>query len=874
MEERRYKHMIDNASFGYAYHKIILDDTGTPVDYEFVETNEAFNQLTGLTDIIGKTINDILPDDSKNREDLIAFYGNIAMNNGNEFFEHYSPPLKRWYNVQASSKKKGYFSTLFVDITNHKETETSLIKSEEFLQTVIQSLTHPFAVIDASDYSIVMANKAYGGENAIGRKCHVVSHHSTSPCCGTNHPCPLTEVTKTRNPIRTEHLHYNAHGKPIYVEVHGYPVFNEKGSVRHIIEYSIDISDRKQAEKRIRESEEKYRFLFEQMTQGVVYHSPTGEITHANKAATEILGLSQDQLMGIKSVDPHWRCVHEDGTSYPGEIHPAMVSLKTKKPVYNQTMGVYLPQKNDFHWININSIPRFLPGTNQISEIVVTFEDITLRKKIELELTDAKEKAETANRAKSEFLANMSHEIRTPMNSILGFSEVMLNTTDNKKHKNYLQTILSSGKTLLALINDILDLSKIEAGRVEVNNFPTDIRSILAEMEQLFLQRFREKNLALNIKVANDFPQTILIDEFRLRQIIQNITGNALKFTHKGKVDVFVDILHKNEQTLDFEIAISDTGIGIPREEQTRIFESFTQQYGQDTKKYGGTGLGLAISKELCQMLNGSINLKSEPGKGTTFYLHFNNIAHSAIYINKNEPFIWDKDADAVAFSGSKVLIVDDMAENLELVKAFLENYNLEILTARNGDEAILKTKNHFPRLVFMDIRMPGMDGYEATKKIKEHTSTSQIPVVALTASVLQDEMEKFTSLFNGFLHKPVQKNLLIGELMRFLPHTIEHIKQPQYNNKPAKHYNDGQPVEKGIKKQLHEKFFDQILLQTDSMIIGDLDQLADKLFQSAEEKDINYLNQKSRELKTHVEGFEIEKIKKTLGEIADWLTV
>ncbi len=252
--------------------------------------------------------------------------------------------------------------------------------------------------------------------------------------------------------------------------------------------------------------------------------------------------------------------------------------------------------------------------------------DITVRKNIEFDLIREKNKAEEASKAKSEFLANMSHEIRTPMNSILGFSEIMLEDSTNQTQKDHLKIIIKSGNSLLSLIDDILDLSKVEAGKLEMRTGPADLRVLIHELIQIFQNTVQQKNIQLITEIDDSLPRIIMTDEMRLRQVLLNLIGNAVKFTSEGMVRIKIIVSNRRQGSLDLEIAVSDTGIGIPEKEKERIFDSFSQQSGQDSRKYGGTGLGLAISKRMCELMNGKIEVESTPGKGSEFRLIFPGI--------------------------------------------------------------------------------------------------------------------------------------------------------------------------------------------------------------------------------------------------------
>lgn len=486
------------------------------------------------------------------------------------------------------------------------------------------------------------------------------------------------------------------------------------------------------------------------------------------------------------------------------------------------------------------------------------------RKNIELDA--ALHKAEAANRAKSEFLANMSHEIRTPMNAILGFSEVMLNTTNDPKQQGYLKTILNSGKNLLSIINDILDLSKIEAGRMEVSLEPTDLKIIIDEVYQLFAPKIQEKGLSFDVEFDADFPHSIIIDEVRLRQILLNLVGNAVKFTNAGFVKLEVIVLDKSFDKIDFRVDVIDSGIGITKEYQNAIFESFTQQSGQDTRKYGGTGLGLSITKRLVELMNGIIALDSKENEGSLFSLTFKNVAYNDDFYSEECEYEWSE--YSIDFNNEKVLVVDDVAYNRELVVAYLSNYSIQILEAENGEIAVEMAKLYVPDLIFMDIRMPGLDGYDTTRLIKDNTSTSAIPIVALTASTMKSEISKINSLFDGFLRKPIQKKVLINEMFKFMDHiTIE--------NDAAQELNSADNAIIEITEIMKEKFrsivTDDILEQLEYMYYDEVALTVHEIENFVGEFDIKQLYPDISFLKQCVESFELEKIQKKIKELAKY---
>ena len=558
----------------------------------------------------------------------------------------------------------------------------------------------------------------------------------------------------------------------------------------------------------------------------------------------------------------------EDGPeSLRGILEPQGIKSLITLPI--------IEKENVLGFVGFDSVLEFHQYSEKERKLLFVFAQIlaNLKKRslLEANLILEKEKANAANRAKSEFLANISHEIRTPMNHILGFSEVMLNTTNDNKQKNYLSTILKSGKTLLSLINDILDLSKIEAGKMEISSEPIDMRVIFNEIKQLFEQKVKEKNIEFLLEIDDSLPNTILIDEIRLRQIILNLVGNAIKFTHNGFVKIQVIIDNISLIDIDFTISVIDTGIGISLKDFNRIFDSFSQQYGQDSRKYGGTGLGLSITKRLCELMGGEIKLESKINEGSTFSVKFTNINYSNDNTESNEMYVWNN--DHIDFNGAKILVVDDVKQNRDLVKTFLEDYNLIFLEAENGEIAIEISKLQLPDFIFMDIRMQGINGYEATKVIKSLDTTSKIPIVALTASTLQSEVDLLKTLFDGYLKKPVQRMPLLNEMMKFLKFKkVENSKEKsnisQNNKKKIENKVIEEIISEDIKNEFIHLFNENLENQKNYIVIDKIDELANNLIQFATEKNLQKLNSLALELQENIELFEFDNIANNLISI------
>ncbi|MBW7875052.1 MAG: PAS domain S-box protein [Candidatus Cloacimonetes bacterium] len=394
--------------------------------------------------------------------------------------------------------------------------------------------------------------------------------------------------------------------------------YNEEleGKVRErTVELATEIRERRRYEDALRESAEKYQQLFSTVSDPIlVYELETRIITDVNEAAKRVYGYTRDEFLSMKLTELQGRdlSTNQELKLPDGFVPPAQGGFRIQR----RKDGVCFPV--------IVAGGMFTLNGKAIGVAVIR--DVTLELKSRFELQHARDLAEAATKAKSEFLANMSHEIRTPMNSILGFSDLLSHSDLPERERSWLAAISSSGKTLLALINDILDLSKIEAGRMDLNLEPVCLRNLIEDIRQMFLFKAEEKGIAIVVEIDPQLPSLLMLDEIRTRQILFNLLGNAVKFTDHGRICVSARVVHVSKSRLNLVLEIKDTGIGIPASEQQVIFEAFRQQSGQSSRRYGGTGLGLSITKRLVELMGGTVHLQSKPGIGSTFEIRLNDL--------------------------------------------------------------------------------------------------------------------------------------------------------------------------------------------------------------------------------------------------------
>ena len=513
------------------------------------------------------------------------------------------------------------------------------------------------------------------------------------------------------------------------------------------------------------------RAALDTLAEGLLVIDRRQNIVLANHAFAGFLGKKPEELIGHNAANLDW--LEADYDPLSKDQLPWLITLRDAS-VQQDRMLVLRNLQGEHRNFLVNASP-VLAGGGRVNGVFISLNDVTQIEQNKVELNKAKDAAEAANRAKSEFLANMSHEIRTPMNAILGFTELLRRgyDKDQRDAAKFLNTIHASGKHLLELINDILDLSKVEAGQMELERIPCAPHQIAREVLTVLSARAREKGIALESHARAPIPATILCDPVRLRQIVTNLVGNAIKFTERGSVRVSMHVQRNGERTL-FALDVIDSGIGIPSDKLEAIFDPFVQADSSVTRRFGGTGLGLSISRRFARALGGDIVARSEPGKGSTFLVTVESGPLEAVRMLQPEEAAATEEVPVAErnarwkFPPSRVLVVDDGPENRALVTLVLEECGLQVEQAENGKVGLEMALQGGFAVVLIDIQMPVMDGHTATRLMRERGL--KLPVYALTAHAMKGfEQEIAVAGFTGYLTKPIDIDQLIETLAALL---------------------------------------------------------------------------------------------------------
>jgi hypothetical protein len=546
----------------------------------------------------------------------------------------------------------------------------------------------------------------------------------------------------------------------IWKEIYLNPIYQEDGQIQEVFGIAHDITEKKYSDLALKESEEKFRNIFESFQDIYFRFDKKGTISMVSPSVKELLGYDEEFVLGNNIVNFY---------SDLDKSRDLMKRLVREKSLRNVEATV---KTKSGEKIPLLCNVRMLYKDNEYVYLEGVARDITKLKEANLELQKAKDVAERSLKVKENFLANMSHEIRTPMNGVIGTIDLLNNTVLDEEQLRHVQTIKKSSETLLNILNDILDLSKIEAGKFELKKKPIRLKNTMEKLYALFSQQAQAKDINLYYHMDKNLPEKIKIDETRLLQVLSNLTSNAIKFTDGGgSINISLKTIVKSGLKNIIKVVVSDSGIGISQENIRKLFNSFSQIEDTSTKTFGGTGLGLSISKELCKLMGGDIGVYSALGLGSSFWFTFEAEQTDEEVIDDEE--LLKNDVKISNFFNEKVpvvLLVDDNMVNRQVAGEILKKSGCEVELAVNGHDAINKAQKRDYDVIFMDIQMPDMDGVTATKKIRELGIENLAPIVAMTAYSMKEDKERFIkSGLDDYISKPIKANELLNMIRKIL---------------------------------------------------------------------------------------------------------
>lgn len=614
--------------------------------------------------------------------------------------------------------------------------------------------------------------------------------------------------------------------------------------------YLKDHSIRLRSEKEVKASEERIKKFLESLPLGVYVISKDGIPFYANSEASRILGEGialgnkYNNLQGIYN-----SYIMGTDIPYPKEKRPIARVLRGESGICVEDVeaekdGVRVP-------LRINAT-HIADEDGNIEFAIAVFEDITSVKEAENELREAKKLAEESSELKEMFLANMSHEIRTPMNAVIGFTDLLLKRNLNEEEMGYVRIIKTSGENLLRIINDVLDISKIESGLMTFEIHPIAINALFSSIKVMFAQKAREKNIQLTFTDDSNIPASIMGDPTRLTQIIMNLVGNAIKFTQEGSVIVSAKLVGRKEDQVQLEFSVKDTGIGIPKEKLDTIFERFTQAEKHTTRKFGGTGLGLNIVKQLVELQGGSISVNSKEGTGSEFKLLLSFSTTAEVASVKPQKY---EESDIQRLKELKILLVEDSPINVKFISALFENHGLTVDHAENGKVALQKMTEVDYDMILMDIEMPEMNGYETTTYIRS-VLENPVPIIAMTAHTMAGESEKCLQMgMNSYLSKPIREDLLFR--------TLIHIGlEDQKTEIKTEKLVDLTSLEKNMRGNK------KVILETLEIFLEHLPENIDGIAEGVAQKNFAMIRRNAHTMKSSVSILGINKIQEMLEEM------
>jgi len=744
--------------------------------------NKSFERITGysLNEVVGTKPGKYLQGKDTNPDTIEYLRKQIRQGEPFvcEILNYHKSGKAYWVRLQGQAlKDQGgkilkYFA-IQEDITAEKEIQQKLKEFESRFRLALEKIGDNVWEYDFLTNKTVFSNPKNVFIDNLTNKQNEKKHSRWAHV----HKEDLDLVMENDRRIRSGETDYHEHEYRIMLPNEGMHWVLDRGVVIEkdtegkplkMIGTQTDITEKKNTEEAIKRKEEKYRNIIANMNLGLLEVDIDEKIQFANQRFCEMSGYKIEELIGIVASEKFVRNESRELINSKNKKRKSLVSDVYEVSVSNK--------KGEHKWWMISGAPNFNDKGEVVGSIGIHL-DITKQKKLELELIEAKNSAEASKRTKEIFLANMSHEIRTPMNAILGMSNQLSKTKLKNDQELYLNTIQSAANNLLIIINDILDLSKIDAGKLSIENIGFEPVKIIEEVMQVMSYKAQEKGISFTNTFNDKKLSPVLIgDPYRINQILLNLVSNGIKFTEKGEVSIICSVLEDTANSQRINITVKDTGVGMDESFIDQVFEKFTQEYKKGSKKNAGTGLGMNISKELVELMGGKINVESKQGVGTaiSFSLELQKGDFSNIIETDNVELTSD------FLKGKKIVVADDNDHNRLVASIILKNYGAEIFEAVNGEEALRVEEKYKADLILMDIQMPVLNGYEATKILR--TRGDKIPIIAVTANAIKGEDAKCIEAgMNDYISKSFKEEDFLKILAKWV------TKKSQFNDKNKK---------------------------------------------------------------------------------------
>ncbi|MCU7834077.1 MAG: response regulator [gamma proteobacterium symbiont of Taylorina sp.] len=778
--ETRVRSIIENSQEGI----ILINHENTITSW-----NKAAESIFGYTEgeILHQPVQIIIPDDMKKahtegilrylntKETHILGKGLIEVN-GLHKKGHLIPIEFTLSTFEIDSQI--IFSASVRDITERKQSENAIIQAEEQIRLLLISIGEGIFGV-AQDGLVNFINPAalemlqYKEDEILGQKIHPIIHHTYAD--GRVYPAELCPMYHALNEGKISHIDnevlWRKDGSNFPVEYKARPIIIDNKIAGSVITFS-DITLRKEAASAM----EHIRFMSDkalELTQSGFWSIDLNDQEYYTSSERTVAIFGDIPTDGYRyKLMGHWaECVKAgDAEAAIKNFDNYAAAISGEIPKYDAVYAYKRPVDNKIIWVHaIGEVFNDKQGKAEFMYGVA--QDITKEKLAQIKLARAINVAEEATQAKSDFLANMSHEIRTPMNAIIGMSYLALQTELNRKQRNYIEKVHHSGEALLGIINDILDFSKIEAGKLDMEAIDFRLEDVFDNLANLLGLKAEEEGLELMFDLPVEVPTALIGDPLRLGQILINLGNNAIKFTEQGEIVFKIEVIEQDEKGAQLHFAVRDTGVGMSAEQQSKLFQSFSQADTSTTRKYGGTGLGLSICKKLTELMDGDIWVESEQGKGSIF--------HFTAKLGKQSGVLSKRRSTIGHLGFMRVLVVDDNQTSREILSSLLASFELRIDQAGTGEKAIAQLEmandNDPYKLVFMDWKMPGMDGFETTRAIQSNGNLTEIPTIIMVTAYGKEEAyhEAQDVNISVFLTKPVTSSSLLDAIMLAMGHEV-----------------------------------------------------------------------------------------------------